>query len=27
MFIGCMKKTVCKPCMDLKAESSGGGKG
>mmetsp|Transcript_24822 Transcript_24822/g.42022 ORF Transcript_24822/g.42022 Transcript_24822/m.42022 type:complete len:203 (-) Transcript_24822:348-956(-) len=27
MFIGCMKKTVCKPCADLHAESSGGGGG
>lgn len=28
MFIGCMKRTVCKPCADLQAESGGdGGKG
>ena len=27
MFIGCMKRTVCKPCADLQNESGGGGKG
>ena len=27
VFIGCMKRTVCKPCADLQAESSGSGGG